>query len=346
MFLEHGVAVLPCCVDDVETAACASRAVSDLAAAEEAIAARLAALDPSAPGAHHEAVRCQRCDFAEVVRRDGGRVDCRVGCGGEPYASLFRNRQILSVARAVLGGGDVVLLYAGVMVARAGQGADAHQRWHKDGDHLFSEEGATSPPHALTVFVPLQDLTPSNGPTEFRLGSQRRRAAAAAGDAETKKRKRKNAEDAVAVTCRRGSALFFDYRVDHRGTANVSDTDRLVVFLAYARPWFRDTTNTRSKVALFPDTFVPWAPRLIANDEASTTALLEGDDSGERFVLFEMTVELDDEGAADTIRVHDGDVVADLARAFCEKHALPDAYLAPLAESIASQMALARSPPP
>ncbi|KAH8063462.1 phytanoyl-CoA dioxygenase [Aureococcus anophagefferens] len=172
-FLEHGVAVIPNAVDDATVDACRTRAIEDLAACEAAVAQRLEALDPTAPDAHHEAVRCERCDFAELVRRDGGRCDVRVRCGDAPYADLFRHEAILPAALAALGGGDVVLLYSGVMVARAGAAED--QKWHKDGDHLFAE-GGDQPPHALTVFIPLQDLTPSNGPTEFRLGSHRRSA--------------------------------------------------------------------------------------------------------------------------------------------------------------------------
>ena len=56
--------------------------------------------------------------------------------------------------------------------------------------------------------------------------------------------------------------------------------------MAYARPWFRDAKNTRSKVPLFPATFAPWAPRALAADAADDVELV-GDDSGERFVLFE-----------------------------------------------------------
>ncbi|KAH8052916.1 phytanoyl-CoA dioxygenase [Aureococcus anophagefferens] len=170
-FLEHGVAVIPNAVDDATVDACRTRAIEDLAACEAAVAQRLEALDPTAPDAHHEAVRCERCDFAELVRRDGGRCDVR-------------------------------------------------------------------------------DLTPSNGPTEFRLGSHRRSAES------PPKRSRRSP---VAPTCARGSALLFDYRVDHRGLANRSEADRLVFFMAYARPWFRDAKNTRSKVPLFPATFAPWA---------------------------------------------------------------------------------------
>merc|ERR1711903_67846 len=128
------------------------------------------------------------------------------------------------------------MLYSGVMVARANAGG-GHQRWHKDGNH----ENESVVPHALTVFVPLQPLTAANGPTEFRLGSHRRRTDA--------KRLR---QDGVAVTCDAGDALLFDYRVDHRGLANASDEDRLVFFLAFARPSFRAKRRRSQTTASTP----------------------------------------------------------------------------------------------
>ena len=63
--------------------------------------------------------------------------------------------------------------------------------------------------------------------------------------------------------------------------------------------------------------------------------LLEGDDSGEKFVLFQMTVELG-EGRSGAIRVHAGDEPSAVASAFCAEHALPAMYAEPLAASIAS----------
>ena len=337
-FLEFGVTVVPGCVPDEVTSACAARAASDLRRADEEIARRLASLDATSPGAHHEATRLKRCDFAECVRRDGGRVDLRLGCGASPYddASISRNPFFLPVVRELLGGGDVTLLYAGVMVARKGE--TCPQKWHKDGDHLFPEGDIDAPPHAITVFVPLADLTVENGPTEFRLGSQRRRRAEPEPEPSGARAKRPR-PDEVAVDCARGSALLFDYRVDHRGLANVSDRDRLVLFLGYSRPWFRDTKNTRSKVPLFPDTYEAWVPRSVAADGEAT--LLHGDDSGERFELFDMAVALG-ENTTDTIRVHDSDDPDDLAAAFCAKHALPAECASQIADSIRAQMRLAR----
>ena len=304
IFLEHGVAVLPGAVKR-ETAAACRAAAAALACSDAAITNNIRDLDASAPGAHHQAVRLHRRDFAEYLKRDGGRVDLRFNSDAAPFDALLRETRIavLDVATEALGCSPN-LLYSGVMVARASTGT--HQNYHKDGNH----ENETDEPHALTVFVPLQPLTAANGPTEFRLGSHRRRTDA--------KRLR---QDGVAVTCDAGDALLFDYRVDHRGLANQSDEDRLVFFLAFSRPSFRDEKNARSTVPLFP------ASHVALSDRGETSC-----------VLFELTVD-----GVGTIRVCEGDIPETVATAFCSKHDLPDEAAAPLAAAIEQQMELCKN---
>ena len=308
IFLENGVAVLPGAVQKETTAACRDAAAAALAASDAAITNNIRDLDASAPGAYHQAVRLHRRDFAEYLKRDGGRVDLRFNSDAAPFDALLRETKgaVLDVATEALGG-SAILLYSGVMVARADAGG-AHQRWHKDGNH----ENESDEPHALTVFVPLQPLTAANGPTEFRLGSHRRRG----NDA---KRMR---QDGVAVECDAGDALLFDYRVDHRGLANASDEDRLVFFLAFARPSFRDEKNARSTVPLFPESHVA----------------LTGDRGETSCVLFELTVD-----GVGTIRVCEGDIPETVATAFCSKHDLPGEAAAPLAAAIEQQMELCKN---
>ena len=305
IFLAQGVAVVPGAVKEETIAICRDAAAAALACSDAAITNNIRDLDASAPGAHHAAVRLHRRDFAEYLKRDGGRVDLRFSSDAAPFDALLRETRtaVLDVATEALGG-SAIALYSGVMAARANAGGD-HQRWHKDGDHENSES-----PNALTVFVPLQPLTAANGPTEFRLGSHRRRTDA--------KRLR---QEGVAVMCDAGDALLFDYRVDHRGLANASDEDRLVFFCAFARPSFRDEKNARSTVPLFPESHV--AP----SSRGETSC-----------VLFELTVD-----GVGNIRVCEGDVPEFVAAAFCSKHDLPGEAAAPLAAAIEQQMELCKN---
>ena len=306
IFLQQGVAVVPGAVKKETIAICRDAAAAALAASDAAITNNIRDLDASAPGAHHQAVRLHRRDFAEYLKRDGGRVDLRFNSDAAPFDALLREASaaVLDVATEALGGSPN-LLYSGVMVARANTGN--HQNYHKDGNH----ENETDKPHALTVFVPLQPLTAANGPTEFRLGSHRRRTDA--------KRLR---QEGVAVMCDAGDALLFDYRVDHRGLANASDEDRLVFFCAFARPSFRDEKNARSTVPLFPASHVA-----LAGDRGETSC-----------VLFELTVD-----GVGTIRVCEGDAPEAVAGAFCSKHALPGEAAAPLSAAIEQQMELCKN---
>jgi hypothetical protein len=306
IFLEQGVAVVPGAVKKETIVICRDAAAAALAASDAAITNNIRDLDASAPGAHHQAVRLHRRDFAEYLKRDGGRVDLRFN-DAAPFDALLRETKgaVLDVATEALGG-SATMLYSGVMVARANAGGD-HQRWHKDGNH----ENESDEPHALTVFVPLQPLTAANGPTEFRLGSHRR-----ANDAKRLK------QDGVAVMCDAGDALLFDYRVDHRGLANQSDEDRLVFFCAFARPSFRDEKNARSTVPLFPESHVA----------------LTGDRGETSCVLFELTVD-----GVGTIRVCEGDIPKTVATAFCSRHDLPDEAAAPLSAAIEQQMDLCKN---
>ena len=114
------------------------------------------------------------------------------------------------------------------------------QHFHADG----RERGI------VNVFVPLVDVPASMGPTHFRRGSH-------AWDHDSpyltreQRRAQEGAED-VVPELRRGSVLMYDYRVFHRGGANLTGKRRPVAYVMYARDGTEDTWN-------FPDESV-WDP--------------------------------------------------------------------------------------
>ena len=142
-----------------------------------------------------------------------------------PYVQLASQPQIAAAVRTLLGP-KTYLEKAGMLVSHPGAEA---QRWHMDTPHLFTV-GAHLPPHSLSVFVPLVDLTPANGPTEFQLGTHVKANLVAP-------------QRHALACCPAGSLVVYDIRVMHRGGPNVSDAKRPVVYLTFSRVWYRDTLN-------------------------------------------------------------------------------------------------------
>lgn len=123
--------------------------------------------------------------FREVCRRRKGRVDIRAPSSRalkdmsvEPSVadwhaawqptlnSLIQQSSWLPLVQEILGQ-DVKLLWHGLVVNEAGSEL---QSWHRDGECLYPN-CPHLPAHALTVFVPLVDMTAELGPTEFYPGS-------------------------------------------------------------------------------------------------------------------------------------------------------------------------------
>jgi ectoine hydroxylase-related dioxygenase (phytanoyl-CoA dioxygenase family) len=81
------------------------------------------------------------------------------------------------------------------------------------------------------VFVPLVDMrSVAVGPTEFTPG--------------THLQWRRRQHGSVAITAAAGDAIVFDYRLRHRGLPNkTADVVRPLVYVTYAKPFFKDEAN-------------------------------------------------------------------------------------------------------
>jgi hypothetical protein len=107
------------------------------------------------------------------------------------------------------------------------------QRPHRDHPELFAD--AQSPlPFAVTLAVPLVDLTEETGTTRILAGSNR------------------GAGDPVEVLpyLKRGDCFLMDYRTEHQGMGNRSADNRPVLFIIYARYWFIDVRNFRRQARI------------------------------------------------------------------------------------------------
>jgi hypothetical protein len=197
----------------------------------------------------HVMSRVARGDFRELTDRDGGRRDIRFQLDRFPFTApgLVYNPIVYPLIRELLGGGDDVnLLYAGVMWAlpqpkpKKVSIDSVSQKWHADGGHLFDH--LHLPPHCINVFYPLIDLTPEHGPTEVMTGTHRQG------------KLKDDSAPKIKLCCDAGSAILFDYRLNHSGSANFTSEARPVLYLCYAKPFFRDAGNTRSDLSIISTT--------------------------------------------------------------------------------------------
>lgn len=122
-----------------------------------------------------------------------------------------------------------------------------NQGWHADGDHqrgaLDAGWGADgwkvhlAETYALCLFIPLIDLDGETGYTQFWPASHRNRGLAGFGPV---------AEITGAIwdgKCRAGDAIWYDYRLMHRGMGNTSDALRPVVQVLFKKAWYSERRN-------------------------------------------------------------------------------------------------------
>lgn len=248
-FAENGVVLLKGATNEPE--ARLEKAASAAAFVQHRLAALRAVADDAGAGAEDH-----RLKTAELVRRSPGRYDLVVETDdlndgrGAPILALREGAPWLPFVRRVLGA-DARLIHAGCVCSLPGS---AVQGVHRDGKHLFSsgELGSSAlPTHCLTVFLPLVPLTAAIGPTQFwpsthvTFGDAPQAMAASVTFVASESCGVEG--EAVAVP---GDAIIFDYRILHRGLANVSDEARPLAYFTFAKPWFRDATNY-TKTSLF-----------------------------------------------------------------------------------------------
>lgn len=104
----------------------------------------------------------------------------------------------------------------------------ADQSFHGDGPHLYNTQ---LPPHAINIFIPLTDITPELGPTEFIPKSHLLSHVSGINKMlESSLNLPKGEVVSPLITC--GDLLLYDYRTIHRGVRNITPaTCRCGVFI-------------------------------------------------------------------------------------------------------------------
>ncbi len=137
---------------------------------------------------------------------------------------IYANPLILDVLNIVFGG-KFVLDSLGIVLSLPGAKT---QHTHRDGKGLFNQAlDSLLPPYAVTVAVPLVDMNVVQGTTEIFPGSHRW----------------KEGSPSVVPDVPAGYGLMWDYRTLHSGTENRSNRARPLLYMTYAKPWWRDLDN-------------------------------------------------------------------------------------------------------
>ena len=160
------------------------------------------------------------------------------------HPDLYGNPFLLAVMRSLLGD-DVVLGSFGAVIALPGA---QHQHIHRDHPPLFNNEAfdLTLPSFAITLVVPLVNLTPETGSTRVWKGSHRQSDSIKADEATS-----------FVPLMPTGSCYLMDYQLLHGGTPNQSNWVRPLLYLIYHRPWFQEAVNyeKQDRLAISPSDY-------------------------------------------------------------------------------------------
>eukprot|EP00933_Yihiella_yeosuensis_P028641 TRINITY_DN22474_c0_g1_i2.p1 TRINITY_DN22474_c0_g1~~TRINITY_DN22474_c0_g1_i2.p1 ORF type:complete len:272 (+),score=15.80 TRINITY_DN22474_c0_g1_i2:69-884(+) len=192
--------------------------------------------------------------FNEICRRQHCRYDVRALRGESLCSPQFTlgSAPWSDFIRLVLGE-DAAELWRGVVLSQYGSEV---QHWHRDGECLFDYHDL--PPHCVTIFVPLVPTTFEMGRTSFLPGSH------VSSRSHCYKLDYNPSHDYDGEPCsalpfttpevEMGGFLAFDYRVVHRGDANMDHSmkrDRPMLYFVYSKPWFKDPHNFPTDAPLF-----------------------------------------------------------------------------------------------
>lgn len=150
---------------------------------------------------------------------------------------FFAPASAMALVRELLGE-DVVVGEMGVVITHPGAGA---QESHRDSTLLFGgiDIDTAMPPFAMNLLIPLVDVGPDEGPTEYWPGSHRICDVATA-----------TATAPTRMTLKAGTVLLHDMRVVHRGSAKASGVVRPLVYISYHRKWHQETNGYDDKPQL------------------------------------------------------------------------------------------------
>lgn len=202
---------------------------------------------------HRPEIAVGRADFCfrEIASRGRERFDLRLNDDPRILSLLEQrvleaNPRMRAFLETILGSLLVEIDYD-VSVVYSRPGAE-NASWHADGDHQKGAMDAgwqadgwrkkLANPYAVCLFIPLIDLDDETGFTQFWPGSHRNKELYGFGPVA------QLAEATFDGKCSAGDAVFYDYRLFHRGMANRSrDTIRPVIQIIFKKKWYVEKAN-------------------------------------------------------------------------------------------------------
>ena len=155
---------------------------------------------------------------------------------------LYANPRVMPILESLLSAHVRIASFGSVV---AWPGAEA-QPIHLDHPPLFdpNDQSELLPPWAVTLVVPLVEITQDMGPTAIWPGTHK-----SPDRLERLQQLMTNPDysDSEKPVTKLGDAYMMDYRVIHGGLPNDSDIVRPILYLVYSRPWFRDGFNFSSQ---------------------------------------------------------------------------------------------------
>lgn len=180
--------------------------------------------------------------YSDIAERELGRLDYRCGFTSAIFEEIAQ--PIIHLIKQMSPQIDFQH-YWGAIPSLGHSGPTA---WHRDvypilnnteGQNL-SEFDIDLPAYYFTVLIPLVTITEENGPTRFIKGTHRQMQV--------------NVDEtaAYAPLVTPGDVTIFDGRILHKGSANQTDSERLVAYITFVANWYHDQTFTINDY-LFPD---------------------------------------------------------------------------------------------
>lgn len=184
--------------------------------------------------------------YSDIAERELGRLDYRCGFTSPIFTEIAK--PVIQLIRLLSPSIDF-RYYWGAIPSLGGSGPtpmhrDVYPFFNTINGNDLTHTDIGLPPYYFTVLIPLVQITPENGPTQFIKGSH------------TKLIVDEERELLYSPLLAPGDIVLFDGRTLHRGSANQTKEERIVAYITFVANWYHDQTFMINDY-LFPELSTP-----------------------------------------------------------------------------------------